>query len=173
MFRDELAAPGARDRSERHLSLLWVLGTVLQEQGRTAEALEEGVVMQELAVQLSGPDSRAAAEVEEFLGAVLADAGEFDEAEVHFERGRAVPAARPPADPRSARLQAAYGQCLLVLGRHAEAEPLLLEALAALEHWFPDTHPFTRRALDAVAQLYESWGRPAEARAYRARLDHG
>ncbi len=52
-------------------------------------------------------------------------------------------------------------------GRYAEAEPLLLAALAAEQHAGQEQHHAAARAAAALVALYEAWGRPEEAARWR------
>jgi hypothetical protein len=65
------------------------------------------------------------------------------------------------------------GGCLADLGRHGEAEPLLLGAYETLSRSTGPTAGATRQALEQLAALYESWGRPESAAEYRAALGRG
>ncbi|HEY7412544.1 MAG TPA: hypothetical protein VII13_17510, partial [Vicinamibacteria bacterium] len=73
-------------------------------------------------------------------------------------------------DWRTAEARSLLGGCLTVLGRHAEAEPLLVESYPILERRRGRDYRRTREAGQRVVALYESWGRPAEAARQRARL---
>lgn len=85
---------------------------------------------------------------------------------------RAVTARLGPAMPpvTQHRARATLGHCLQRLGRHADAEPLLLEAARGFDAIPP---PLTGLRLPTVAawleQLYLATGRSAEAAAWRAR----
>ena len=57
---------------------------------------------------------------------------------------------------------------LVQRGEFAEAESLYLPALEmAREHMVP-THPRRRELAQGLADLYEAWGRPEDARRIRA-----
>jgi hypothetical protein len=51
-----------------------------------------------------------------------------------------------------------------------EAEALLLAAHHALAAQLGPDHRRTQRALGRIVELYNAWGKPAEAAEYRARL---
>ena len=57
------------------------------------------------------------------------------------------------------------------LGRHAEAEPLLLDSLASFRRVLGDDHPSIPLAMEMLPLLYEAWGRSEEAERYRAELE--
>ena len=61
------------------------------------------------------------------------------------------------------------GECLTRMGRYAEAEEQLLEAHRVLDAAVGDDHIRTIRAVRALVDLYEAWGKPAEAAEWRAR----
>jgi len=63
------------------------------------------------------------------------------------------------------------GECLVLLDRQAEAEPLLLESYAILAATFGDFDPRTIEALHRIVLLYASWNQPEEARSWREKLD--
>ena len=63
------------------------------------------------------------------------------------------------------------GECLVLLDRQAEAEPLLLESYAVLAATFGDFDPRTIDALRRIVLLYASWNQPQEARSWQERLD--
>jgi len=58
-------------------------------------------------------------------------------------------------------------QTLLAVDRAAEAEPLLLEALAIYEGHFEPGHPRIATAWKTAVRLYEALGRADEAARYR------
>jgi hypothetical protein len=72
---------------------------------------------------------------------------------------------------QSAAARLALGECLARLGRYSEAEPLLLESLAALTALQREGQQLEKadRARHSVIELYEKWGRPLEAEQYRVR----
>jgi hypothetical protein len=59
------------------------------------------------------------------------------------------------------------GGCLAALGRYREAEPLLLDGHRILVAERGPDDPRTRETAAYLAGLYEAWGRPAQAAAYR------
>jgi hypothetical protein len=62
------------------------------------------------------------------------------------------------------------GRCLTVQGRYAEAEPLLRESYERTAAHAPGSG-FIPVMLERLIELYEGWGRPARAEAYRALLE--
>jgi len=59
------------------------------------------------------------------------------------------------------------GRCLGKLGRHAEAEQALLEMRAGLEALAAPPAEYLRWSTQLLVELYEAWGRPEEAAAWR------
>ena len=64
-----------------------------------------------------------------------------------------------------------YGECLTKLERYQKAEPVLLEAHAALTQILDESSAPTRAALQAAVSLYELWGTPDQAEKYRSRTE--
>ncbi|MCB1035887.1 MAG: tetratricopeptide repeat protein, partial [Acidobacteria bacterium] len=62
------------------------------------------------------------------------------------------------------------GEALLAQRRFAEAEPLLVSGYEGLKGLRGEGFPRTLRALTAVVDLYEAWGKGPEAERYRALL---
>ena len=57
------------------------------------------------------------------------------------------------------------GEALTALGRHAEAEPLLLESFEKMK---PPRAENRRLARERIVALYEAWGKPEKAAKWRA-----
>lgn len=70
------------------------------------------------------------------------------------------------ADTRSRLGAAMAGE-----GKHAQAEPLLLDAHAALADDRLCPADNRRQAIQRIIQLYEAWGKPDQAAAWRPRLE--
>jgi tetratricopeptide (TPR) repeat protein len=79
-----------------------------------------------------------------------------------------------PAHWRAAEARSLLGEALAARGAFNEAEPLLLESYAAIDAALP-SGPRREQKLVPAAQrlvgLYEAWGKPAEADAWRTRPD--
>jgi hypothetical protein len=58
------------------------------------------------------------------------------------------------------------------LGRHAEAEPLLVKAVEGRGNMLGETHPDTLDSMGNLVKLYEAWGKPEQAEQWRAKLPH-
>jgi hypothetical protein len=66
------------------------------------------------------------------------------------------------------------GEVLLGQGRYAEAEPLILQGYEELKARESRIHvpdrSLLREAMERVVRLYEAWGKPEEATAWKSRL---
>jgi len=69
--------------------------------------------------------------------------------------------------------QTRLGVSLTALGRYAEAEPHLLQAHAALTDARGADHAHTQYIGQRLVALYEAWGRPDKAGAFRTPLEEG
>jgi hypothetical protein len=73
-----------------------------------------------------------------------------------------------PADHDVLAIQRSrFGGLLTAQGRHAEAEPLLVDAYQKLRDRFGVEHDDTRQAARRVVALYIAWTRPDDAEVYR------
>ena len=84
-----------------------------------------------------------------------------------------VAAQRKQSDADSRHLhstQVRIGRCLVALGRYAEAEPLLLEAVASLESERGAKYENTQAGYQALRDLYKGSGRLAEAGKWEAKV---
>jgi tetratricopeptide (TPR) repeat protein len=78
---------------------------------------------------------------------------------------------RPSALQRSAPARLSlYGQCLMQLHRYAEAEQPLRQAYQRGKQASPPNHLIMRRALAALAEVYDHTGRPSDAGKVRVEL---
>ncbi|MEW6744383.1 MAG: serine/threonine-protein kinase [Planctomycetota bacterium] len=77
----------------------------------------------------------------------------------------------PEGDRLIAYAESVLGNCLTALGRHDEAEELLLGSFPVIEKLYGPSHPTrTQEAMRRIVALYEAWGKPAQAQAWRGRL---
>jgi len=65
---------------------------------------------------------------------------------------------------------ATHGRALIGLERFAEAEESLLEAIEIIVEAFGADHPASHRTYEMLANLYDAWGKPEQAAAWRARM---
>ncbi|MBU0637758.1 MAG: serine/threonine-protein kinase [Planctomycetes bacterium] len=173
LFREALAAwlhthgPEHRHVAAARHNLAWTL----YEQGRLAESEQQ--CRQALAVNRAvlGEDHWETGKTLYLLGVILNDTGRAAEAEpVLRESLRIHEAKRCAGDWRTARTRSVLGAALVTLKRYAEGEPLLCESYELLAN-APDVANVDKRAaLQRVIDLYEAWGQPDRAAAYRALL---
>ncbi len=62
------------------------------------------------------------------------------------------------------------GLLYVKLGRHQEAEPLLLQAVEDRRLKLGDEHPNTQKSLNNLIELYEAWGKAEKAAQWRKKL---
>lgn len=104
------------------------------------------------------------------LGIVLARLGRLTEAEAALEDGlRIYTESLAPSDRRIPDTRLRLGEVQIALDRHAEAETHLQAALDGFVDHRGTPHDKTLQTLDALADLYDTWGRPARAEAVRRR----
>jgi serine/threonine protein kinase/tetratricopeptide (TPR) repeat protein len=97
------------------------------------------------------------------LGEVLLARRQTAEAEPMLRQALELRLAALPAHHwQVAEARGALGACLTAQQRYGEAEPLLVQALADLRG-----RPDAGRVAARLVRLYEAWGRPDEAQAYR------
>jgi tetratricopeptide (TPR) repeat protein len=102
-------------------------------------------------------------------GLSLLDLGRPREAESLLRDSLALRArSLPPGHWLIASAESVLGACLTAERRYREAEPLLLRAAAGLEKSRGRDHERTVEARQRLAALYEAWGRPERAAAWRA-----
>jgi tetratricopeptide (TPR) repeat protein len=70
---------------------------------------------------------------------------------------------------REYQVSSTLGYCLLTLGRFDEAEPLLLGGYEGLRANQGDGFLETRLTVGRIVALYEAWGKPGQADAWRAK----
>lgn len=147
------------------------LGLLLSEKGATAAA--EPILRETLEKRrkVLGPQHLGVALTSQFLAELLARTGRPREA---------LPLAQQAVETltrelsenhwRTAMARSILGDCLVRLHRFAEAEPLLISSLETLERTRGNgTERQARLARERVVHLYETWGHPKQAAAYRAR----
>jgi eukaryotic-like serine/threonine-protein kinase len=154
--RDHFSALGAKA----------TLAGVLARAGKYAEAeplLREVI---EVTAQRLGPDHSALAGHYGALSDVLAATARFDEAEAAAREAIRV--------RRQGMNSAVVGLTITYLadvkrrrGDYPAADSLFQEGIALMKEQVADTHHDMRRIHGRMAELYEAWGRPAEAERYR------
>jgi tetratricopeptide (TPR) repeat protein len=118
------------------------------------------------------PDHPNTAYARKGLGQLLVDHGRAAEAEPLLREAVVVYTATLGAEHiRTADAQMWLGLCLTARAQYEQAEAALLPSLAIIEAGGEAS--MTQRAVQALADLYEAWGRPDQAAPYRARLTDG
>ncbi len=110
----------------------------------------------------------------ESYGALLLERGRADAAEPLLKEslGLRRAALRPPHETLAAT-EGTLGDCLGRLRRFHEAEALLLQSHASLRDLFRDEDRRTQEAIRRLAALYDAWGEPEKAAAWKGRLGAG
>jgi serine/threonine-protein kinase len=65
------------------------------------------------------------------------------------------------------RAKSMYGRCLARLNRFQESEELLLAAYRTLKATHGDQYELTRMTVSRLIELYDTWGKPEQAKPYR------
>jgi tetratricopeptide (TPR) repeat protein len=145
------------------------LGSVLQEDGRFAEA--EASYREALARYDPGALAYVAS-AQQGLGNVLVDLGRLDEAQAMLAAAEAswVKASGSSDSGALAVAHAWEGRAALASGRYADAAGLLTEALGQLERSRDHKDLQVRRTLRALVDLYTRTDEPARAEEYRVAL---
>ncbi len=142
-----------------------VIGTILRNNGRFAESLEQAERSLALLQQFQPGDNRNTAATLTDLGSALERLGRRSEAEPHFRDALAMYRRLYPGDnEHTAALLSNLGSVLEVLGRAAEAETLLQEALAMQARLYPEGNAATAMMLDNLAKAESALGKVEAAR---------
>ncbi len=105
------------------------------------------------------------------LGEVLLSMKRPGEAEAIIREAVAIRQESLPADhPLTAEAGSLLGASLVAQSRFAEAEPVLIASYETLSERYGNSHRATTATAQRLVDLYESWGRPDEARRYHAIL---
>jgi hypothetical protein len=73
----------------------------------------------------------------------------------------------PAGHPYASEAESVRGGCLVLAGRFAEAEPLLLGSHPVLEARMGERSLEARLAKQRIVRLYEAWGKPDQAAQHR------
>ena len=150
------------------------LASALESLGRwaEAEALWREVLGQRR--KAAPTDSPPLADALDGLGTNLGHRSRWSEAEAVLRESLALRAKAPPDDWRRFFTMSLLGGALLGHGRYAEAEPLVVqgyEGMRAREAKIPAPNkPRLFEAAERVTRLYEAWGKPAQAQAWKEKL---
>jgi tetratricopeptide (TPR) repeat protein len=155
----------------RHATTLTWLGRVRQRAGDLPGAERRFTEALELARRVAPNGGPETAMTLISLGRLLVRKGQSARAEPLLAEARDWRRQSLPAGHRgTGEAELALGECLLALSRFPDAEPLLLAGLQTTPVPLRSAHFNRRAALELLVTLYERWGKPEEARKYRAQL---
>jgi tetratricopeptide (TPR) repeat protein len=121
-----------------------------------------------------GPDHPYTLTTEQYLAEAYTAAGQHAKAEPLLRASLAIREKKQPNDWSTFHTRSLLGGSLLGQGQLAEAEPLILaayEGLKAREAKIPGPRKSNlAKAAERVVQLYEAWGKPEQAAAWKAKL---
>jgi len=147
------------------------IGLVLMDRGDYDGAASKFREVLALDTELLGEQHPYVAGTLRSLGDALMHSGALGEAETLLrEAEQRYGVALDEGHWQVSNTQSFIGECLQLQGRYVEAEALLLAAHHALAAQLGPDHRRTQRALGRIVELYNAWGKPAEAAEYRARL---
>ena len=171
LLREALAIQRKR-LGELHPSTLETLGNLgvtLAAKGDLAAGEKTMREALELSRRVVGPAHAEIAIGLNNLASVLQRQGRFDAAEATYREATALAdTAFGPASHMPAWLRANLGVVLTRQRKFAEAETVFVKALAGLRARLGDQHSMVRRAHGRMADLYDAWGKPAQAKQHRA-----
>ena len=108
------------------------------------------------------------------LGVCLLKQGKFAEAEPVLRRSLAIRETKLPDDWSTFNAMSMLGGSLLGQKRYIEAEPVLVRGYDGMkdrESKIPSQNKIRPpEAAERIVALYDAWGKPAEAAAWRAKL---
>jgi serine/threonine-protein kinase len=162
----DLRLQGDDPESTQVAEVLSSLGRTLLGRGELEEA--ESYYRRALAIRArryKGEDNVHVARTKTGLAALFLARGDAEAAEKLVSEALEVLAGADGSRIGFARADArsVWGGCLVALGRYDEAEPILLDSYQTIRDIHGDGSSFTRVARKRVVDLYEAWGKPAEA----------
>lgn len=158
------------DRDMRTLALLNGLGRLYREQGRLEESLALATSAHATMVDIAGQEHPNSITLLNNVAALQADLGRLVEAEISCRKAiRVASDAMGPLSDQARVATRTLADLLAKDGRHSEAERLLLDLHQACLEKLGLDHAHTRRAAEAIVELYDGWGRSADAAEWRSR----
>jgi tetratricopeptide (TPR) repeat protein len=167
LMRDSTArfVKAVGDQHPRYSVFLDGLGDVLMDKGDLAGA---GVVYRRAVEFDEAKAKRHLSTSYTRMGDWLARTGHPEKGEPLLRKGLdALARSTPKGSPEMAEDQRLLGQCLVALRRFSEAESFLLPSYEMFQKTFGSAHRQTRESALALAALYDSWGRPADAARFK------
>jgi tetratricopeptide (TPR) repeat protein len=153
------------------LNLQRLLARVLLEQGRLDQAETLGREVLAIQRKVLPPGNEFTGRSLVVLGRILTEKGKAPEAEGLLREALTLYQQGYPSKIEVIESQVWLGACLTLLGRHEEAEPLLLAGYAASQGAPGMTERQKTQALGRVVKLYEVWGKPDKASEWRKKLE--
>ena len=102
---------------------------------------------------------------------ILVHLGRYVEAEPLLRKALDIRQKRKrPGHWKTAKTESVLGACLTGLGQYEEAETLLLNCYPVIAKDRGPSHRRTAEAITRIVKLYETWGKPDKAAAWRAKL---
>ena len=144
------------------------LAAIWREQKRVVEAESLETVAYAMRKKLLGEDHLNVAESAGTLAVWAFQDGDIETAIRRYEEALAIKRKQLPADNWSlAKTASQLGGCLARAGRYAAAESLLLASEPILSKSASVSAADKRTSLVRLVDLYDAWGKPAEAAKYR------
>lgn len=165
--RARIEGPDHRDTLGAQINL----ADDLNELGRYAEAAHVAWDAAQRLDRVSGPDDALTLAAWQVYGVASCETPQTAEGLAALTRVASARATRyGNGDWHTASTRVALGRCLVVLGRAAEAEPLLVSAVTALEAARGPGFHRTQAGYRILEDLYSRQGRDAEARRWQAKV---
>ena len=146
------------------------LGSVYDRMGNLERARENFQRSLDVLMRFFGAKHPNTGIVQGNLGRVQVKQGYYGEGEPLLRGGVATLSEAVPTHRYLPRMRLFLGRCLAETGRFAEAEELLRTAHTRLNDTQGSDHEHTREAVRFLEELYDDWGRPELANAYRGEL---
>lgn len=156
-------------KSQQVADQLQNMAFVRERQGDTAAAVPLLREALDIFQSVRPPTDPTVLLTQQWLGSDICTVGDVAEGEA---LARKAMAAAPLDSTRAVtwRVRGAVGHCLIRRKQYAEAEPLLLVAESNLRK-IPNTNPLhITREVARLADLYQRWGKPEQAAAWKAKL---
>jgi len=145
------------------------LALVLREKGDLDQAISLFREVTELDRKNLGEEHPYIASRMNNLAATLGRKGDYPAAEDLYRRSLVIQRKTfPDKSWQIATTKFLLGACLKEEKRYPEAESLMLEAFPIIEKSFGIGHPRAQGAVKRLVDLYEAWGKPDRAAAYKA-----
>jgi tetratricopeptide (TPR) repeat protein len=173
----ERAAAGVEKRKyemENARKILFTLMDIYEQLDRLDQADAWRRKWMAVVREKSGAESPAYATELAVFGLDRLQRKKWDEAEPVLRESLAIRRKIVPNDWTTFNIRSQLGGALLGQGKYADAEPLLLEGYGGMKERLakipPDGRIRLTESLERLVQIYDSWGKPAEAAKWRDEL---